>query len=44
VYGLRHAGTMTRDGDALRDLEGNTWMPLSLAALVRDERFLHIAR
>lgn len=44
VYGLRHAGTMTRDGDALRDLEGNTWMPLSLAALVREERFLHIAR
>ena len=44
VYGLRHAGTMTRDGEALRDLEGNTWMPLSLAALVREERFLHIAR
>jgi twitching motility protein PilI len=44
VYGLRHAGTMTRDGDALRDADGNTWMPLSLAALVREERFLHIAR
>ncbi|MEW7848332.1 chemotaxis protein CheW [Massilia aurea] len=44
VYGLRHAGTMTRDGDALRDVDGNTWMPLSLAALVREERFLHIAR
>ena len=44
VYGLRHAGTMTRVGDALRDADGNTWMPLSLAALVREERFLHIAR
>lgn len=44
VFGLRHAGTMTRDGDALRDADGNTWMPLSLAALVREERFLHIAR
>lgn len=44
VYGLRHAGTMERIGDALRDADGNTWMPLSLAALVREERFLHIAR
>jgi twitching motility protein PilI len=44
VYGLRHAGTMERDGDALRDADGHTWMPLSLAALVREERFLRIAR
>jgi len=44
VYGLRHAGTMERAGDALRDADGTTWMPLSLAALVREERFLHIAR
>lgn len=44
VYGLRQAGAMERVGDALRDTDGNTWMPLSLAALVREERFLHIAR
>ena len=43
VYGLRQAGAMERDGDALRDPEGNTWKPLSLAALVREERFLHVA-
>jgi len=44
VYGLRQAATMERDGDSLRDAEGNAWTPLSLAALVREERFLHIAR
>jgi len=43
VYGLRQAAAMERDGDALRDPEGNTWKPLSLAALVREERFLHVA-
>jgi twitching motility protein PilI len=44
VYGLRHAGTMERDGDALRDPDGKPWMPLSIAALAREERFLRIAR
>lgn len=44
VYGLRQAGAMERVGDALRDADGNTWTPLSLAALVREERFLHIGR
>ena len=46
VYGLRRAGAMTPDGDGgtrLRDAEGNGWTPLSLAALVREERFLHVA-
>lgn len=46
VYGLRQAGAMERVGDAqgeaLRDADGHTWMPLSLAALVREERFLHV--
>lgn len=46
VYGLRQAGAMERvgeaEGDALRDADGHTWMPLSLAALVREERFLHV--
>jgi len=44
VYGLRQASAMTREGDALRDAEGTLWTPLSLAALVREERFLHVAR
>lgn len=43
VYGLRRAGAMTPDRDRLRDLDGNAWTPLSLAALVREERFLHVA-
>lgn len=44
VHGLRQAATMERAGDVLRDAEGTTWTPLSLAGLVREERFLHIAR
>jgi len=44
VYGLRQAGAMERVGDVLRDTDGNTWTPLSLAALVREERFLRVAR
>lgn len=44
VYGLRQAGAMTREGDALRDADGNLWTPLSLAALVREARFLDVAQ
>lgn len=44
VYGLRQAGAMERDGVVLRDPEGNAWTPLSLAALVQEPRFLHVAR
>lgn len=44
VYGLRQAGGMQREGDVLRDADGNLWTPLSLAALVREERFLHVAQ
>jgi twitching motility protein PilI len=43
VYGLRQAGAMRREGDALADAEGQLWTPLSLAALVREERFLDVA-
>ncbi len=43
VFGLRQASAMERAGDALRDADGNTWTPLSLAALVREERFLRVA-
>jgi len=43
VYGLRRAGAMAQDGARLRDLDGHAWTPLSLAALVREERFLHVA-
>jgi twitching motility protein PilI len=42
VYGLRHGAGMTSVGDLLRDADGNEWTPLSLASLVREERFLHI--
>jgi twitching motility protein PilI len=42
VYGLRNAADMTLADGRLRDLDGNEWTPLSLASLVRDERFLHI--
>jgi twitching motility protein PilI len=42
VYGLRQAADMAPDGELLRDSEGNEWTALSLAALVREERFLHI--
>lgn len=43
VYGLRQAAAMQREGEVLRDTDGNLWTPLSLAALVREERFLHVA-
>jgi twitching motility protein PilI len=42
VYGLRNAADMTPVDGRLRDLDANEWTPLSLASLVRDERFLHI--
>jgi twitching motility protein PilI len=42
VYGLRQAGDMTPAGERLRDPDANEWTPLSLAALVRAERFAHI--
>jgi twitching motility protein PilI len=42
VYGLRHAGAMAAAGEYLRDADGNDWTALDLAALVADERFLHV--
>jgi len=42
VVGLRHAADMTPDGARLRDADGNDWTPLSLSALVREERFLQV--
>ncbi|WP_426174394.1 chemotaxis protein CheW [Massilia sp. TWR1-2-2] len=42
VYGLRHAAGMQASGDCLRDTDGNDWTALDLAALVGDERFLHV--
>jgi len=44
VYGLRQAADMDAAGAFLRDQDANEWTPLSLAELVRDERFLHIGR
>ena len=44
VYGLRQAGAMRREGEALRDADDNLWTPLSLAALVREARFLQVAQ
>lgn len=44
VYGLRQAAGMQREGGVLRDADDNVWTPLSLAALVREERFLHVAQ
>ena len=44
VYGLRQAAGMQREGEVLRDADDNLWTPLSLAALVREERFLHVAQ
>jgi twitching motility protein PilI len=44
VFGLRQAGSMRREGEVLRDADDNLWTPLSLAALVREERFLHVAQ
>jgi len=43
VYGLRRPGAMQEETGRLRDAEGHAWTPLSLAALVREERFLHVA-
>ena len=42
VYGLRQAAEMTPEAARLRDGDGQTWTPLDLAALVRDERFLQV--
>lgn len=42
VYGLRPAAAMTPHGEQLIDTDKQTWTPLDLAALVRDERFLHV--
>ena len=33
---------MTPDGEQLVDTDKQAWTPLDLAALVRDERFLHV--
>jgi len=44
VYGLRQASSMQREGGLLVDADGNRWTPLSLAALVREERFLHVSQ
>jgi twitching motility protein PilI len=48
VVGLRQAADMTPAGTApdaasLRDADGREWIPLSLAGLVREERFLQVA-
>lgn len=47
VVGLRQAADMTPadmtpEGSSLRDADGREWIPLSLAGLVREERFLQI--
>lgn len=44
VHGLRHADAMGAFGERRLDPDGSEWTPLSLAMLVRDERFLHIGR
>ena len=44
VYGLRQAAAMRREGEVLRDADDNAWTLMSLAALVREERFLHVAQ
>jgi len=43
VVGLRHAADMTSFDAGLRDADGASWTPLSLAALAADERFLQVA-
>jgi twitching motility protein PilI len=43
VFGLRQAADMEAAGDRLLDAEKNEWMPLDLAELVQDPRFLHVA-
>jgi len=42
VHGLRDGAGMLAVGALLRDADGNEWTPLDLAALVADERFLHV--
>ncbi|MDB5953287.1 MAG: type pili signal transduction protein [Massilia sp.] len=42
VYGLRDGAGMEALGAQLRDADGNEWSALDLAALVADERFLHV--
>ena len=42
VYGLRDGAGMAPAGAQLRDADGNEWTMLDLAALVADERFLHV--
>jgi len=46
VYGLRRAETMRPQVDAgavrLVDADGHAWIPLSLAALAQEERFLQV--
>lgn len=45
VHGLRRPEAMTpEEGNPARllDAEGKAWTPLSLAALVREQRFLHV--
>ncbi len=44
VYGLRQASSMRREGETLVDADDNIWTPLSLAALVREERFQDVAQ
>jgi twitching motility protein PilI len=42
VLGLRHAADMTPHDGVLRDADGNDWIPLDLAALAADARFLAV--
>ena len=42
VYGLRDGAGMAAAGAQQGDADGNRWTPLDLAALVADERFLHV--
>ena len=42
VVGLRHAADMSPADGRLREADGSEWTPLSLSALVRDERFLQV--
>lgn len=42
VYGLRHAGAMEAAGEHLLDAEGQSWIPLDLAELAREARFMHV--
>lgn len=42
VVGLRQAADMSPIGDRLRDADGMAWTPLSLSALMREERFLQV--